>query len=268
MGWLTLLQFISFSPMSLRPFAFLLAAALLTLAGCKKYSLEKETVQHFSTTYNEPITVDLYQSRDDYANSRNVWKRLTVQAGQPQSVSMEIGRKYWIDWYNADYTLTNWLSETGAFPPQPTLSPGESSETHILQSLSTGVAYARRCLLPGNAASSTWSVIGQYSGASNPLIATPFIQITFYKDFRAGVEYDSPSGGREQVSGSFLISSSHPTSTTEPFAMARVSDENQNVLALCQYNLFNTGFPYREDTFECDFMMPGGTLYYCMLVRQ
>lgn len=92
--------------------SFVLALALAAVS-CKKK--EKETGDfNFYNLKNEPVTIDIYATQNDYANRTNAIRHLTVTHDQSNYVNLGLNDStiYYIDYHNNDYSNSNWLQLT------------------------------------------------------------------------------------------------------------------------------------------------------------
>lgn len=92
----------------------ILSLCMLAMLGCnKKDSNDVEAFTEFfiQNNFEETVTVDIYPSEKAYATNKNLIYTATIESGAKQKVPgsiLKAGNTYYVDWYNKDYTTTNW----------------------------------------------------------------------------------------------------------------------------------------------------------------
>lgn len=108
---------------------------------------------HILNQSGDTLTFDIYRSRDDYNNNRNVVSTYRLMPNEDKEIpSVQPNSKYYVDWYNDEYLVTNWIRNDVEFT---------SDENGVLD---IGVFQQdghriRLLLLEGNGTSSEWNAI-------------------------------------------------------------------------------------------------------------
>lgn len=92
----------------------LAAAAFLYGCGKKKKKDDANSWGVFENQTNAELTANVYKTREDYFAGTNLYKTFRVPANSSYTLSetgMAPRTLYYVDYYNDDFTLTNW-----AFP--------------------------------------------------------------------------------------------------------------------------------------------------------
>ena len=102
--------------------AGILFMTAISLTACHKYELQTVSTYSFTNATGARITFDIYGSKADYNNNRNVTAKYYMEPGATQTISLNVLQTYWIDWYTSDYLFNNWaISDNGttSFAPFP-----------------------------------------------------------------------------------------------------------------------------------------------------
>lgn len=176
----------------------------MLVAGCDKVG-DKPFYYTFDNNTDQKMTLKIYQSVDDYNSALNPYMNYTVQAGEkveiPSNQFLD-SREYYADWYNADYTYSNWFNKQhikGSFSTAFT-----SSLQHKITQLAVVHDYAR-VLCMGTGTQSTWEAVDGWNFVNGSIGDTirwaqmnPFQkynQFLFKKDFSGHFYYKEQNTG-------------------------------------------------------------------------
>lgn len=185
----------------------LLTAATVSILGVS-CTPEKQGVKPYDYTYTnktgKDITINIYQSIDDYNSNSNVYITGVAPAGGTfviPSSDFQPGIRYYVDWYSADYTYTNWQNRQGFYDEfQTSFIPTYQNNKNPLESVND---FARPMFLGGgNELESTWIAVGgvAYPGGNtteweNLPESYKNRRITFRKDFSCTYYYQNDTSG-------------------------------------------------------------------------
>lgn len=161
---------------------FLLIILLLEACG-KREDFPTESTYRFVNRTGTGITLDLYDNEADYAQNASRITHYRIEAGTTYPVVLQVGKTYWMDWYNDTYTISNWRGATGTVVgSQLQLNVAEGGDTRTLQVVQPDTV---RSVMLGGETSSEWK------GTDMTGVGHRFV---FRKDFTGVHEYGFPSG--------------------------------------------------------------------------
>ncbi len=167
---------------------------LFATTNCKKTSQQPYNYT-FQNNTDQSINIDVYQTAGDYNNSTNVLLHTVVQPYSTFTTSQLInGSSYYVDWYNDDYTVTNWVNNPYSFfLSAVTINP--TAQNNMMR-LSASIDYVRLLCLNGNHNKTRWKAVGGYEDVDGTNVPwnqlttdQQYIQIEFRKDFSTNYYY-------------------------------------------------------------------------------
>lgn len=163
---------------------YTLPVLLMGLAACSKHEgIPTECTYQFVNQSGVDITLDLYGSKADYLQNTSRLVHYTIAHGANFPVVLEVGKSYWMDWYNDNYTISNWRGTAGTvLGSQIQLSAAEGGDTRTIGGVLPDTI--RSVVLGGGSAFSEWRGTDQ-SGQTHRFV--------FRKDFTGLHEYGFPS---------------------------------------------------------------------------
>ena len=169
-----------------------LFAVCLCLVACKKNPNESNTSFYLANTYGQPVKFKLYPTLTDLFNETNTVYSGEIQANDTVSIATSLfsNENLFIDYYNADYTLTNWHL----------INPNQSGYKYDYSSLSKAsggwnnaahpkyLSVERMACIQGNSLQSEWRAIdflknGTVSTWAALSQASKDVTITLKKDY-------------------------------------------------------------------------------------
>jgi hypothetical protein len=228
-----------------------ICALSLGLASCK--SPEVQTVSTYSINNATPykVTLDIYPTKDDYLAYTNRSSQYFIEPGATLTLSLQALKTYWIDWYNANYTVNNWVDSTQSATdamPKPKLQVAIVDDRFAL-----GSSYrdtSRSVLLNGMATSSTWKAVVT---SQPPINGTH--TFTFRRDFQCMYTFTNPSGN--STTRQFWYFISNPQRSTTSFKVYIRTDQS-SYFAFLDFN--NPSYKGGRDTLMASFYN-GSTTY-------
>lgn len=162
----------------------------VTLPACKKGELAKPVTTGFKM-YNADtvkIHLDLYRNWDDYVTGENIYASFDIDSRDSVTIptsKLDPGNTYYFDWYNADYTHSNWIAHLASDNSFNTLT----SSYHNCNAEASNV---RNALLSGNQMETHWAAVDVYNKQGQSVYDTlqanqKFMEITFQKNWTAAL---------------------------------------------------------------------------------
>ena len=147
---------------------FFLLLATLQFTSYKKDGVDKTTVS-FVNQLDADVTLYIYETEEDYANSTNYVERTTILKGGVARFPGEkfvTGRVYFMDWFTADYYYNNWYNDRfPIYEDRVRFTPKTSDNSYYIQSHLRG--NNRRAFLNGESTSTKWIAIGAFLFSNN-----------------------------------------------------------------------------------------------------
>ncbi len=252
-----------------------LLAAIWLLSACKVQEFPKDATYTFNNNTGQPVTLDVYNTQDDYTNNSNRVSRTSIAPGKNAQMTFGIGNTVWVDWYTADYSLSNWHNnkriqkaggQTLGLVGQINIAAMDD-QINLAQSFGY-TDTSRIILLNGSGSSSTWEM-NIPSGVGSAYAGKH--RFVFSKDFTCKYTYTSTFGGQTNSTLYGMISQLIPYKPTRAggFTMSFYNDEFFRNLILRAD--FNTGSSWsstiNRDTLSAYLYNAGSSGYY-PLVRQ
>jgi hypothetical protein len=184
----------------------LLTVASIAILGTS-CTPEKQGVKQYDYTYTnktgKDVTVNIYKTWADYNSESNVYITGVAPANGGTFVvpssDFSPGVKYYVDWYSADRTYTNWQNRQSFYDEFNTsFVPTYQNNKNPLESVND---YARPMFI-GNGLASTWVAVDgvAYPGGNTTEWADlpesyKYRKITFKKDFSCVYYYQNDTSG-------------------------------------------------------------------------
>lgn len=148
-------------PHVFRLIAYSISILFFSFCACSKRERQQTISNYtFTNTLNEDVTVDFYNSMDDYQSLNNPLQTLKIPVGGSSTVELEALRTYWLDWYSQDFMFHNW-SASEADKPSNISFPSPKFTTAIEDdniAISSRPDISRLILFKGKELSSSWQV--------------------------------------------------------------------------------------------------------------
>ncbi len=141
----------------------------------------------FVNRLSKKVTLDVYRTFEDYANSTNPILRKTLAANEksiyPEGMLVN-GTTYYMDWYTDDLYNNNWFNDKFPTPgSQVAFTPQPSNNTYYLETGFKGKA--RLTFLGVNSNQSTWTAVNAYLFSNSTGYVSYWNQITQNEKYRA-----------------------------------------------------------------------------------
>jgi len=182
-----------------------LACIVMLATSCDKKGT-KAFYYTFDNNTTQKMNLKVYQWIDDYNSNLSPYMSYIVQPGekvQIPSTQFIDTRQYYADWYNDDYTYTNWLhmqhikgTFSAAFVPTP---------QHNYTSMEVHNDYARQLCLSGSGVQTTWEAVDGWNFVNGNIGDTirwanmndfqKYHQVVFNKDFNCHFFYKEQNTG-------------------------------------------------------------------------
>ncbi|HXS37804.1 MAG TPA: hypothetical protein VN721_13960 [Flavipsychrobacter sp.] len=178
----------------MRKVSSIICVLLFAITSCKKIDQHPYNYT-FQNNTNQSINIDVYQTSGDYNNNTNVFLHAVVQPyGTFMTPQLVNGASYYVDWYNNDYTVTNWVNNPySSFLSSVVINP--TLQNNMMR-LSAPLDYVRLLCINGNQYKTRWKAVGGHEDVDGTNIPwdqlTPdqqYIQMEFRKDFSTNYYY-------------------------------------------------------------------------------
>ncbi|OJW78581.1 MAG: hypothetical protein BGO69_00925 [Bacteroidetes bacterium 46-16] len=148
---------------------FVLAAMAWLAVSCNKGN--KPYYYTFDNNSSHKMNLRIYQTLDDYNMSLNPYISYTVEPGDKveiPSTQLPETKQYYADWYNDDFTYTNWFNKQhikAHFSTQ--FTPGYSNNN--VTKMDVLHDYARILCLDGSGVQTTWEAVDGWNFVNGSL---------------------------------------------------------------------------------------------------
>ncbi len=135
------------------PITGILFCICLLAGGCAKHEgIPTESTYTFTNRTGGYIKLDLYGSQADYAQNARRLGQYIVAPDARQPMVLEVGKNYWIDWYNDDYTVSNWYPNSGN-SPLPKINIADAGDERTISATQHDTV---RSVVLGSSVSTSW----------------------------------------------------------------------------------------------------------------
>jgi hypothetical protein len=84
--------------------------ALVFTSCTRPIDIPIESTYSFTNESGKAVTLDVYDTEEDYNADTNYSLRYRIAAGATQQLVLKVAENYWLDWYSDDYSVNNWSS--------------------------------------------------------------------------------------------------------------------------------------------------------------
>ena len=247
-----------------------LSAALLPIVSCKKHEIAKESNYTLTNSTGQRLTVDVYNTKEDYTNNTNRSSQYFLEANQDLRVKLKAPGTLYLDWYSDNYSYNNWdYNRSNNVITLMAETPVAIEDDHVYLTNNFYPDTSRSVLLNGSGTSSTWEFAVPFQ---NGTIQTGKYRFVFRKDFSGRYTFTNGAGNISTRDFHYYIqpASSSFSNIANPFYVVVSMDDFPNQPAFELYSR-RQSYPYEmtsRDTLYANFYNQGSSSAYYPAARQ